>query len=97
MGILSELAASTNGRINEISGPLPDGSGFAVMTIPSPYSTRPKRLRHLLFNCQTFWRIRPFYHCSECGKGFRCFWDGNDCCRLTNICRRCFVKNHKDH
>ena len=37
-----------------------------------------KRLFHKLFKCPTFWNIRPFFHCPQCGKGYRCYWDGND-------------------
>jgi hypothetical protein len=34
--------------------------------------------KHKLFNCPTFWRLKPFYHCPSCNKGMRCYWDGND-------------------
>lgn len=33
---LEELARNIGGEITEISGPLPDGSGFAVMSMPLP-------------------------------------------------------------
>ncbi len=34
--ILQELAVSAGGKIEHVSGPLPDGSGFATMSIPLP-------------------------------------------------------------
>ncbi len=37
-----------------------------------------KRIYHKLFECPTFWRIKPAFHCPECGRGYRCYWDGND-------------------
>lgn len=33
---------------------------------------------HKLFNCPTFWSIKPRFKCPECGKTYRCYWDGND-------------------
>lgn len=36
MGILNEIAEACNGKIEEVHGPLPDGSGFATMSMPLP-------------------------------------------------------------
>lgn len=36
------------------------------------------KIFHYLFNCPTFWSLRPFFHCPSCGKGYRCYWNGND-------------------
>jgi len=35
-GILNELARACGGEITEVSGPLPDGSGYALMSMPLP-------------------------------------------------------------
>jgi len=37
-----------------------------------------KKLKHKLFNCPTFWRLKPSYQCPKCLKKYRCYWDGND-------------------
>lgn len=37
-----------------------------------------KGILHKLFGCPTFWQLLPFFHCPRCGKGYRCYWDGND-------------------
>ena len=34
--VLRELAEAVGGTINHVSGPLPDGSGFATMSMPLP-------------------------------------------------------------
>lgn len=48
------------------------------------------RIWHKLFKCPTFWNIKPLYHCSICGKGLRCYWDGNDITGVgTDICNKC--------
>ena len=36
------------------------------------------RVWHKLFKCPTFWQLKSFFHCPQCGKGMRCYWDGND-------------------
>lgn len=36
LSILSQIAESCGGKITELSGPLPDGSGFAIMSMPLP-------------------------------------------------------------
>ena len=33
---------------------------------------------HKLFFCPTFWNLKAFFKCPECGKKYRCYWDGND-------------------
>lgn len=51
-------------------------------------------LFHKLFKCPTFWRIKPAFKCPECGKTYRCYWDGNDIKeRGINICNACASKN----
>jgi hypothetical protein len=53
-------------------------------------------LIHYLFKCPTFWSIKPFFTCPECGKGFRCYWDGHDCsCGVINLCSKCNIKHSK--
>jgi hypothetical protein len=37
-----------------------------------------KRWWHKLFNCPTFWSIKPRFTCPLCGEHYRCYWDGND-------------------
>jgi hypothetical protein len=34
--LINDLAAAVGGKIEEVGGPLPDGSGFAVMSMPLP-------------------------------------------------------------
>lgn len=41
-------------------------------------SFKGNKILHKLFKCPTFWRIRPAFHCPQCNKGYRCYWDGND-------------------
>lgn len=73
---------------------LPDGSGFAVISIPQ----RPllHRIRHKLLDCPTFWRWRRSFTCPECGSRYRCYWDGHDsnCGAGINLCGRCASKHH---
>lgn len=48
------------------------------------------RIKHKLFHCPTFWSVKPAFHCPECGKGYRCYWDGNDVTgHGTDYCNRC--------
>jgi len=64
-----------------------------VVTIESPYKSFLKKLTHYLFNCPSFWSIKPRYHCSKCGAGFRCYWDANDIeGHGIDICNRCAKK-----
>ncbi len=45
---------------------------------------------HKLFHCPTFWRWKAWYHCPSCGKGLRCYFDGNDVAGDgTNYCDAC--------
>ena len=62
--------------------------GF-ILEIASPYKTRMKRWKHLLFDCPTFWSIRPRFKCPDCGKTYRCYWDGNDTDHGINLCDTC--------
>ena len=49
-----------------------------------------KKIIHKLFDCPTFWQLKPFYHCPSCGKGMRCYWDGNDVAgHGTDYCDKC--------
>ncbi|KKM03519.1 hypothetical protein LCGC14_1773630 [marine sediment metagenome] len=49
-----------------------------------------QRIYHKLFNCPTFWSIKPFYRCPRCNKGMRCYWDGNDIKgHGINFCNTC--------
>jgi DNA-directed RNA polymerase subunit RPC12/RpoP len=64
-----------------------------VVTIESPYKSIFKKINHYLFHCPTFWSIKPKYHCSKCGAGYRCYWDANDIEDYgINICNRCAKK-----
>lgn len=50
-----------------------------------------KRVIHKLFHCAgfwKFWRTKPF-HCPVCGKGYTCYWDGNDINGMINVCNKC--------
>lgn len=49
-----------------------------------------QRWAHKLFNCPTFWRIKPFFRCPGCGAGFRCYWDGHDVLGVgKDYCAKC--------
>lgn len=57
-----------------------------------------KRIAHKFFNCPTFWRLKPFVNCVDCGCGMKCYWDGNDCkCGTINICNKCYHSKHEKH
>ena len=62
-----------------------------VMTITKRCTVLGK-LRHYLFLCPTFWSVKPAFKCPECGKGYRCYWDGNDVGGKINICHACSAK-----
>jgi len=48
------------------------------------------RFRHKLFKCPTFWRFKPSFHCPICGKGYNCYWDGNDIEDVgIDVCNKC--------
>ena len=51
--------------------------------------TKWQKLKHYLFKCPTFWRIKPAFECPICGKKYRCYWDGNDTDKGINICNDC--------
>lgn len=51
-----------------------------------------QRWSHKLFHCPTFWRLKAAFKCPECGKTYRCYWDGNDCDGGINLCGRCATK-----
>jgi len=58
-------------------------------------------LRHLLFHCPTFWRVRPYYRdkhsCPECGKKYRCYYQGNDVIgHGIDLCNKCAKKYEKE-
>ncbi len=48
-----------------------------------------RRVYHKLFNCPTFWRIKPAFKCPGCGKKYRCYWEGNDTQFGINYCDSC--------
>ena len=53
-----------------------------------------KGLFHKLFRCPTFWRIHPFFTCPECGKKYRCYWDGNDIAGVgIDYCNACAAQH----
>lgn len=49
-----------------------------------------RRLRHLLFECPSFWQWRRAFSCPLCGKKYRCYWDGGDANGHINLCRECY-------
>lgn len=59
--------------------------------------SRYKSIAHYLFKCPTFWRLRTSFTCPDCGRGYRCYWNGNDCaCGKIGICTKC-AANHVGH
>lgn len=67
---------------------LPDGSAFFVGEIQRKSFF--KHWFHKLFNCPTFWRRVPAFQCPDCGKNYRCYWDGNDVDgKGVNLCDAC--------
>lgn len=64
--------------------------GF-VMTI-SPKWSLAKKIKHYLFECPTFWQIKPAFTCPDCGATYRCYWDGNDAGGKINLCNKCAAK-----
>ena len=53
-------------------------------------SVKLKKAKHKLFNCPTFWKIKPSFKCPSCGKTYRCYWDGNDIDGVgINYCDNC--------
>lgn len=56
-----------------------------------------KKLWHYLFHCSSFWQLTRAFHCPDCGRGYRCYWDGHDCdCGIVNLCGRCEPR-HRVH
>ena len=48
---------------------------------------------HKLFACPTFWKLKPMFRCPECGKKYRCYWDGNDVTgHGIDYCNKCAKK-----
>jgi transcription elongation factor Elf1 len=48
---------------------------------------------HKLFQCPTFWKLKASFTCPECGKKYRCYWDGNDVANHgINYCDKCAEK-----
>ena len=53
-----------------------------------------KQWYHKLFKCPTFWELKPHFTCTECGKGYRCYWDGNDIAgKGIDYCDECASKH----
>ena len=70
---------------------LPDGSAFGIVSIKRKAFF--KRWKHKLFDCPTFWKRKPAFECPECGKKYRCYWDGNDVTgHGTDYCNACAKK-----
>ena len=52
-----------------------------------------KGILHKLFWCPSFWQLRRAFHCPECGKKYRCYYDGNDVTgHGIDLCNRCAKK-----
>lgn len=90
-----QIADNLGAKI-ETAGILPDGSGFAVLSIPrKPFI---QRLRHYLFDCPTFWQWHRAFTCPLCGGKYRCYWNGHDsdCGAGINLCTSC-ERKHRGH
>ena len=59
------------------------------ITMKSPHDTILKKIKHYLFECPTFWSIKPKYNCHSCGVGYRCYWEANDACGWVSVCNKC--------
>jgi len=55
--------------------------------------TKLGKLKHKLFDCPTFWNLKPSFQCPICGHKYRCYWDGNDCFGLIDVCNKCAEKD----
>lgn len=47
---------------------------------------------HKLTACPTFWK--SFFRsstrrCPQCKRKIRCYWDGNDCHGMIDVCEKC--------
>lgn len=62
-----------------------------VMTITRRWTVLGK-IKHYLFECPTFWQMKPAFKCPCCGKEYRCYWDGNDIGGKINVCHECAKK-----
>lgn len=89
------LALATGGIVTDCSH-LPDGSGFAVISIPRKPLLQ--RLRHYLFDCPTVWQWQRAFTCPLCGAKYRCYWNGHDsdCGAGTSLCGNC-ERQHEGH
>ena len=47
------------------------------------------KMRHYMFECPTFWRLKPAFKCPVCDAKYRCYWDGNDVGGKINVCKKC--------
>ncbi len=57
-----------------------------------------KRLFHLLFECPTFWRLKPAFTCPECGDQYRCYRDGHDVVGVgIDLCGPCAKEKEQPH
>ena len=64
-----------------------------VIPIKDPHPGILKKIYHKIFECPTFWRIKPAFKCPECSVTYRCYWDGNDVAdHGIDLCNKCAVK-----
>jgi len=66
---------------------LSDGSAFSVASIARRGFF--SHWIHKLFYCPTFWSREPAFKCPDCGKTYKCYWDGNDVGGKINLCDSC--------
>ncbi len=58
----------------------------------------PKKIKHYLFHCPTFWHPSKWIECVECGAKMICYWNGYDCsCGIIDLCNRCYKRHHEEH
>ncbi len=55
-----------------------------------------QRWWHYLFHCPSFWDWKPAFKCPVCGVTYRCYWDGNDCFGMINVCNKCAKAKEQD-
>ena len=58
--------------------------------------SRWKLIKHILFDCETFWTRKPYHNCTVCKVGYRCYWLANDCYGHTSVCNKCYAKFKKE-
>jgi hypothetical protein len=63
---------------------------MGVVVSVSQKMTKIQKLKHYLFDCPTFWRIKPAFKCPICGATFRCYWDGGDIGGHNDVCCKCY-------